>query len=302
MKKGLVSVIIPTYGGAEFLTRCVDSVFNQTYQEIEVIVVDDNGVGTPKQVETSLVINKYKDQNNIKYVCHNVNINGSAARNTGFKHSNGEFIALLDDDDVFLKNKIERQVNLLSSLPMEYGAVYCSHETFLSGKKVGEQHAIHSGRILYEYMSHMFEICSSSILLRRSVWEELNGFDESFKRHQDWEFVSRILYRYAIKSDDFYGFERILQFRNSRVSPNVYKERRLFYLEKMSPIIKSFTKEQQDNLIVNERIDVASVFLKSNNYLGFINELVSIKPRVLAIKLFCRKLLFFLKRGCKIID
>lgn len=102
MIEDLVSVIIPTYGGAEFLSRCVDSVLSQTYKNIEIIVVDDNGLDTPKQKETAIAMKKYSSLSNVKYVCHEVNKNGSAARNTGVKNSNGEYIALLDDDDVFL--------------------------------------------------------------------------------------------------------------------------------------------------------------------------------------------------------
>ena len=93
MIKNLVSVIIPTYGGAEYLSRCVDSVLAQTYANIEIIVVDDNGLNTPKQKETASVMSKYSSLKNVKYVCHEVNINGSAARNTGVKNSDGEYIA-----------------------------------------------------------------------------------------------------------------------------------------------------------------------------------------------------------------
>lgn len=301
MIKSLVSVIIPTYGGTEFLSRCVDSVLSQTYKNIEIIVVDDNGLGSPKQKETATIMERYKSMSNVKYVCHEVNINGSAARNTGVKTSNGEYIALLDDDDVFLPDKIKRQVELLSSLSLDYGAVYCSHETFLDGSKVGEEHALMDGKILYEYMLHKVEIASSSIMVRRNVWEELGGFDESFKRHQDWEFIIRLLNKYSIKSDDFWGFKRILQFRNSSVSPQIVKERRLFYLKKMAPIINTFSIAQQNNIVVRERVDVAVTFLKTKDYIGFLKEMTNISPKLLAIKIFLSKLYGFYKRGGKYI-
>ena len=301
MIKSLVSVIIPTYGGTEFLSRCVDSVLSQTYKNIEIIVVDDNGLGSPNQKETATIMERFKSMSNVKYVCHEVNINGSAARNTGVKTSNGEYIALLDDDDVFLPDKIKRQVELLSSLSLDYGAVYCSHETFLDGSKVGEEHALMDGKILYEYMLHKVEIASSSIMVRRNVWEELGGFDESFKRHQDWEFIIRLLNKYSIKSDNFWGFKRILQFRNSSVSPQIVKERRLFYLKKMAPIINTFSIAQQNNIVVRERVDVAVTFLKTKDYIGFLKEMTNISPKLLAIKIFLSKLYGFYKRGGKYI-
>lgn len=297
MIKNLVSVIIPTCGGSEFLSSCIDSVLSQTYKNIEIIVVDDNGLGSSKQKGTATIMEKYKSMSNVKYICHKVNKNGSAARNTGVKNSNGEYIALLDDDDVFLPEKIKRQVDLLSSLSLDYGAVYCSHETFLGGNKVGEEHALMDGRILYEYMLHKVEIASSSIMVRRIVWENLGGFDESFKRHQDWEFIVRLLTKYAIKSDDFWGFKRILQFRNSSVSPQIVKERRIFYLKKMAPIIKTFSLTEQNNIVVRERVDVAVTFLKSKDYMGFLKEMANISPKLLAIRVFLSKLYGFYKRG-----
>lgn len=299
--KNLVSVIIPSYGGSKILNRCINSVLEQTYKNIEIIVVDDNGIGTPSQLETAKVMSYYKCNKQIKYICHSVNINGAAARNTGIKNSLGEYIAFLDDDDVFLKEKIEKQVNLLSSLPSEYGAVYCSHETFLRGEKIGEEHAVLDGFFLYEYMLHKVEIASSSILIRRSVLEEINGFDESFKRHQDWEFISRLLNKYAIKSDDFYGFEKNLIFRNSMVSPQIFKERRLYYLNKMYPIIANFTKEEQNLLLVQEYFDIAISFIKAKDYIGFIKEICLIKPKLLLIKVCFRRIISFAKHGFKII-
>lgn len=301
MVSNLVSIIIPTYGGAEFLTRCVDSVLAQTYKKIEVIIVDDNGLGTPKQKETANAMEKYKSIPNVIYICHEVNKNGSAARNTGVKYSKGEYIALLDDDDVFLPEKIKRQVELLSSLSADYGAVYCSHETFLNRNKVGEEHALKEGKFMYDYMMHKIEIASSSIMVRRTTWDDLGGFDESFKRHQDWEFIIRLLDKYSIKPDDFFGFKRILQFRNSSVSPQIVKERRLFYLKKMTPFIQSFSLAQQNNIIVSEKVDIAVCFLKEKKIFGFFKEMSKIRPLKLAIKIFLSKLYSFYKRGGKYI-
>lgn len=74
MIKGLVSVIIPTYGGPEFLDRCIDSVLSQTYKKIEIIIVDDNGLDTTKQKETAILMNKYLSLENVHYVCHDTTV------------------------------------------------------------------------------------------------------------------------------------------------------------------------------------------------------------------------------------
>lgn len=296
-----VSVVIPTCGGAEYLGRCLESVLNQTYEEIEVIIVDDNGVGSSNQMRTAELIAKSYAKDNVKYVCHQKNINGAAARNTGVKNSRGEYIALLDDDDVFLPYRIERQVKLLDALPQSFAAVYCSHETFLAGKKIGEKHATLNGHILYEYMSHKVEIASSAIMIRRSVWEELNGFDETFKRHQDWEFISRVLFKYKIMSDDFYGFERHLIFRNRAASPIVAKQRREYYLEKMSPILNTLPQHQVNEIIIGERVDIALYYLKDKQILRFFCELYQIKSYRVLFLILVKRLVAFIRREQRII-
>ena len=107
MMDGLVSIIIPTYKGYDTLGRSVKSVLEQSYKNIEIIIVDDNGEGSENQIKTEDVLKSFLVDERVKYIKHKKNLNGSAARNTGFRHSNGEFIAFLDDDDEFLYISIE---------------------------------------------------------------------------------------------------------------------------------------------------------------------------------------------------
>ncbi len=267
-----VSVVIPTYGGAEFLVRCIDSVLSQTYKEIEIIVVDDNGVGTNKQVDTAEVIKKYSEDSRVKYICHEVNKNGSAARNTGVMASSGEYIALMDDDDVFYPEKLERQVNLLDSLADDYAVVYCACDIYYNGAKIGESRADKSGSLLFECLSHKIQIASTSMLIRKSAYQSIGGFDESFKRHQDWEFIARLASKYLIKADNFLGFKRILELRNNLNTPEIYQDRRLYYLKKMEPLILSLPPRQQEEVLVQNKIDVVIMYVKHKRYKDFLKE------------------------------
>lgn len=94
-----ISIVISTYKGLNTIQKCVESAMSQDYSNFEVIVVDDNGLGTSNQKKTEAILNKYLDNENFKYIVHEENINGSAARNTGIRSSKGEYIAFLDDDD-----------------------------------------------------------------------------------------------------------------------------------------------------------------------------------------------------------
>lgn len=273
----LVSVVIPTYGGSAYLDRCIDSVLSQSYNEIEVIVVDDNGSGTPYQIETSKIMKKYDGNPSVKYICHEVNKNGSAARNTGVRNSKGEYIALLDDDDVFRPDKIERQVELLESLPDDYAFVYCSHELYHNDVLVKTERAKNSGYLFYEKLLNKFSVQTSGVLIRRKVFEEFNGFDESFRRHQDWEFIARVMSKYKIKADDFLGYTRYLYGRSDAMSPEQSKERRMHYLDKMQPYLSILSSNQREDFNNYHRIDIAFKYLKARKYTVFFTELVDAK-------------------------
>ena len=103
MKK--VSVIIPTYKGSDNLIRAIKSVLNQTYKNIEIIVVDDNDENSIFRKENEERLKSFIDDNKIIYLKHKCNKNGAAARNTGLRKSSGAYITFLDDDDYFLYNK-----------------------------------------------------------------------------------------------------------------------------------------------------------------------------------------------------
>lgn len=273
----LVSVVIPTYGGSKYLTRCVNSVLAQTYDSIEILVVDDNGLGTENQVSTASAMELYKGNPKVKYICHEVNSNGSVARNTGVKKSKGEYISLLDDDDVFASDKIKRQVELLDSLPDDYAFVYCSHELYRNGVLVKTERATNSGYLFYEKLLNKFSVQTSGVLIRRKVFEEFNGFDESFKRHQDWEFIARVMSKYKIKADDFLGYTRYLYGRSDASSPQISKERRMHYLVKMQPFLDSLSYSQKLDFNNYHKIDIALKFLKIKQYKNFFVELKNAK-------------------------
>lgn len=182
-----VSVIIPTYKNRGGLIGSVESALSQDYEGlIEVIVVDDNDPQSLFRKHTEELMTQYNDNPKVKYIRHDVNKNGAAARNTGLRAAKGDLIAFLDDDDLFLQGKLTKQVAYLCEHP-EFDAVYCHARR---GNHVASTTVIEGdgSRDILLLQSNFF---TPSLMFRRESLEAIYGFDESFRRHQDYELLLR---------------------------------------------------------------------------------------------------------------
>ena len=156
--KELVSVIIPFYRNANWLYEALDSVVNQTYENIEIVLVNDGS-------KESVNLERYKAFR-IKYIFQN-NKGAAAARNVGMRNSKGVYIAFLDSDDVWEKTKIEKQVNFLNN-NLDYDWVHCSYKTFGSKKTKVINSSIENGMI-YPNCLKTTKIGTPCLMIRRSV-------------------------------------------------------------------------------------------------------------------------------------
>lgn len=194
----LISIIIPTYGRSKYLIRAIESVLNQSYSNFEIIIVDDNGRGSKHQLDTyNKIHNILKEDKRVKYIIHDKNMNGSAARNTGIRNAKGEYICFLDDDDEFLEDKLLSQYKLLETLDTEWIACYTGHTRYFDGnieKNYNYEPKI-QGYILLDVLSFSVDVCSgSTLMIRKDVLLKVKGFNEELKRHQDYEFIAKVAY------------------------------------------------------------------------------------------------------------
>lgn len=196
--KDRVSVIVPTYKRPVNLWNSINSIILQNYKDIEIIIVNDNGKLSEYQEETREVIIKLKKLVDdkpyitIKYIEHVFNRNGAAARNTGIFNSTGSYISFLDDDDIYLPNKIEKTVKKLKELKGDYNAVYCGFVGWNSPENDMDRYAsgdLTKEILLLDYKSHY--LCTNTGVYKKEAILGINGFNESYKRHQDLEFNIR---------------------------------------------------------------------------------------------------------------
>ena len=182
-----ISVIIPTRNRAAMLVCAVQSVRQQTYENLEIIVVDDASTD-----DTQKIIENLADSR-IRYIRHDINQGGAAARNTGIRAARGEYIAFLDDDDEWESVKTEEQLRVLED--QNYDAVLCTsdeHGAGLSGfesKKVIDLEDLRRGR---------FTAGGTGILMAKADVMRETLFDEDLPRYQDWDVFIRIGQKYRI--------------------------------------------------------------------------------------------------------
>lgn len=193
-QKGLVSVIIPSYKNNNLLERAINSVLNQTYKKIELIVVDDNEPDSVYRKETETLMLKYLNRENVKYVKNGKNSERSYSRNNGVKHSNGEYIAFLDNDDEYLPEKIERQVQRFEEMGSDYVVCYSAYKREKGGRIVCKCGEFREGNLEIEILARDFPIHpGSNLLIRRDVFEKCGGFNESMSKNEDIDFLYRAI-------------------------------------------------------------------------------------------------------------
>ena len=196
----IVSVIIPTYNGSKVIGRALKSLCAQTFSDFEVLVVDDNGVDTAEQKRTELEINNYRNKLNITYIKHLINLNGAKARNTGIENSKGKYLAFLDDDDIYLKNRLFNAVTFLNNNP-DIGFVFSNVLITRNSKFVEIIKPKVIDNIQLNLLNNsMFFGTGSNLFFRKSVLHNIRGFNENYFRRQDNEFLLRAFYyqRYGV--------------------------------------------------------------------------------------------------------
>lgn len=291
--KPLVSVIIPTYNRANLIGRAIQSVLNQTYRNIEIIIVDD-----ASNDNTEEIVTKFHNIN-VVYIRHNCNKGGGAARNTGIKASNGKFIAFLDDDDEWLNDKLEKQVKTILTLSSEWGGIYCGFYR-ITDKKIKKIEVFKKGNLKTELLKEQLDIGSSSTLLFiKKIILEIGLFDETFERNQDFELLIRFFRKYKLFSLEeplVKIYTRNYNIPNGEMMAKVkYK-----YLSKYNTDIYEYGLDIGNEIVAIQWLGVAFIFAKERKIVQNIYYIrKSISYKILPIKEYLYNLILIIKYTIK---
>lgn len=180
MTQKLVSIITPAYNAEKYIAETIQSVLGQTYENWEMLIADDGSTDT-----TAEIVKSFRDPR-IRYF-HQENGGLSAARNLSLQHAKGEYIALLDSDDIFLPNKLERQVAYLESHP-QCDFCYCEVRNF-STDQPGKFWLIAMPRLSGNLKDELIRrgghfMGPLSVVFRRKLYDKFGGFNPRFRRDE----------------------------------------------------------------------------------------------------------------------
>jgi len=192
-----VSVIIPTYNRAHLIKRGIQSVLNQTYQNFEIIVVDDGSTDNTEE--------EVKNFNNkkIRYIRVNENKGAASARNTAIKVAQGDYIAFQDSDDEWFPNKLERQMEVFKNASPKVGVVYTGSWLVRNNKRIylplfiGKHREGNIYKELFE--ERIARIPTPAVIVKKECFNRAGMFEERFPSLTDWELWLRISKYYEFK-------------------------------------------------------------------------------------------------------
>lgn len=184
-----ISVIIPTYNRAHFLSQTIDNVLAQTFTNYELIVVDDGSTDNTH----SIITNYQKKQPQIKYI-YQENAGGSAARNLGWQHANADYLFFLDSDDLLLPDALASLLRQAQYYP-QAGAVGGGYQYIdAQGAILGERTAWHDDSLDLQRWLTDCPFIPSATLVQREWVAQVAGFDPAQEAAQDWDFWLRLAY------------------------------------------------------------------------------------------------------------
>lgn len=182
-----VSIVIPTYNRAHLLTRAINSILEQTYQNWELIIVDDCS-----QDNTQEIVESY-DNSRITYIRNQTNRGASASRNIGIKQSQGDWVAFLDSDDEWDQNKLQKQIEVIDSETV----LISTDSVKKSNNQTITQNHPRSLSNQDSVLANNLHLNTSSLLIRKDILKGISGFDTKLSSYEDWDLIAKIYTRYG---------------------------------------------------------------------------------------------------------
>lgn len=280
MKNGLVSCIIPTYKRSDSLTRAIESVLNQTYPDIEVIVVDDNNPDDKYSKEVQEKLKLFSDER-VKYIQQEAHINGAVARNIGIRNSHGEYIAFIDDDDEWLPGKLKQQLLKLNE-HKDYGGISCLYSIYNEGELIRKSGSYSEVGLHKKILERSISVYTSTLLMRKDALEKTNLFNESMLRHQDLQLLLDFLSENKLLVLNEYYVKIHTEIGGNRATANNIESIKKHFFEKVHYHFEFYSSKVQKRIYAAHYFEIILVALREKNIRLIVKYLLKIKLNIFA--------------------
>lgn len=287
--KDLVSVVMPTYKRSEKLTRAIESVLNQSYTSLELLLVNDNEPDDEYTEDLIKRVEIYQDDPRFKLIIQDKHINGAVARNVAIRQAEGEYIAFLDDDDWWEHDKLEKQVKVLKSLDSSWGGVSCKYQLVDSkGAVIGKSRKYRSGNIYFDILTLITDVTTCSLLLKHTHLDETGYFDENLLRHQDFQLLVNFTHKYKLFQVD----ENLLNIdvSDTQNRPDAEKliQHKKEFFKSVQPILSTLSESDKKCVCAMHKYEIGYIYAKNSDYKNALKYCVAIfctpKATALAVK------------------
>jgi glycosyltransferase involved in cell wall biosynthesis len=288
----LVSVVIPCYNVQDYLAECLDSVFAQTYEHIEVICIDNNSTD-----KTLAILQDYKKEYPQIIIEKEIIAGAPSARNKGLSLAKGEWVQFLDADDLLLPNKIKHQIDLLKQhdeqVPFIAAACYLQDTAQMQQIKRVD---LDTWKGLFT--TRLGNTCAN--LFRKTHLEESGAWNAKLQSSQEYELMFRLVQNYGSPLVDSEPLTTIRERSSGQISQRNPINRLIDYEALRSDILKYLYYNQIEYLRANSYFFI-SKFILILNRISTYDKLLSKEKLNVFMKLYSRTLPFGIKNNFKII-
>lgn len=288
--KDLVSVIIPTYKRSEKLLRAIDSVLNQTYDKIELLIVNDNEPNDSFTKELKLKVEKYNNDSRFHLIVQDKHINGAVARNVGIKKAKGEYIAFLDDDDWWDVTKLEKQVKCIEELSADWGVVSCKIKRYNNDKLIAMLPKYDDGFVYKDIMMLKADFATGTLLIRHDALDQSGYFDERLLRHQDLQLLVNLTFHYKLFQVNEYLHCCDISDGQNRPSIEKLITAKKEFFTSVYNIYKTLSESEKKQVKLLNSFELGYVQLRNKDFIGALKSLFPILLSWTAIKTICKKI------------
>lgn len=303
----MISVIIPTYGRPERIKRAIESIISQTVDksEYEIIVIDDNGKRSNFQKETEKELEIFIKNKQIIYLKNEKNMGANKSRNKGVEIAQGKYIAFLDDDDIFYKNKLE----VISEIIKENENI----SLIYSGRVSFSEKTRKKSYSFYDYCKDKKELkkqiirenfigSNSFVVVKKNDFLEIGGYDEELESCQDWDLWIRFIY----SNKNIIGLniplvEYSINYDESRISKNLSKIEQghnLLFKKINNNFLNIFSDSEKKEILYMQEKFYLELAYKNNDYKKYRKKFIEVYKKYkinYGKKQYLRYLLSFFK-------